>query len=189
MQSLKKQIVLVTGNKNKLLEFQQIVKNQIDMKVNDCDLPELQGEPEEIAKEKAKIAFNKLKVPLIVEDTSLCFNAFQGLPGPYIKWFLLKLKPTGLYKMLDGFEDKTAYAQCIISYMSEELKEPILFIGRTPGKIVQPRQKEGQTFGWDPIFQPDGKTQTYAEMEKSEKNLISHRYRAIEQMLKHFVKN
>lgn len=38
--------------------------------------------------------------------------------------------------MLDGFEDKTAYAQCIISYMSEELKEPILFIGRTPGKIV-----------------------------------------------------
>lgn len=35
-----------------------------------------------------------------VEDTSLCFNAFKGLPGVYIKWFLKKLGPSGLYQML-----------------------------------------------------------------------------------------
>ena len=66
---------------------------------------------------------------VLTEDTSLCFNAMNGLPGPYIKWFLEELGHDGLNRMLVGFENKTAYAQCIIGYMSEELKEPLLFIG------------------------------------------------------------
>lgn len=53
---------------------------------------------------------------VIVEDTSLCFNAMGGLPGPYIKWFLQKLGHDGLNAMLAGFEDKTGYAQCIFAY-------------------------------------------------------------------------
>lgn len=52
----------------------------------------------------------------MVEDTSLCFNAYGGLPGPYIKWFLKNLGHEGLYTMLAGFEDKSAYAQCIFAY-------------------------------------------------------------------------
>jgi inosine triphosphate pyrophosphatase len=52
----------------------------------------------------------------MVEDTCLCFNALQGLPGPYIKWFLGKLGHDGLNRMLHGFEDKTAYAQCTFAY-------------------------------------------------------------------------
>lgn len=52
----------------------------------------------------------------MVEDTSLCFNAMGGLPGPYIKWFLQKLGHDGLNRMLAGFEDKTGYAQCIFAY-------------------------------------------------------------------------
>lgn len=49
------------------------------------DLPELQGEPEEISLEKCRIAAKIAKGPVMVEDTSLCFNALNGLPGPYIK--------------------------------------------------------------------------------------------------------
>lgn len=72
-----------------------------------------------------------------------------------------------------GFEDKTAYAQCIFAYTPDASTEPLLFIGRTHGKVVPPR---GVTkFGWDPVFQPEGFEQTYAEMEKSVKNTISHR--------------
>jgi len=52
---------------------------------------------------------------------------------------LQELKPEGLIKMLGGFEDKTGYAMCIITYMSEDLTEPICFIGKTPGTIVAPR--------------------------------------------------
>ncbi len=97
-------------------------------------------------------AFKRVNQPVIVEDTSLCFNALKGLPGPYIKWFLDSIGPEGLHRMLHGFEDKSGYAQCIISYMDADLKEPKLFVGRTAGTIVQPR---GSTkFGWDPCFQP-----------------------------------
>ena len=52
----------------------------------------------------------------MVEDTCLCFNALKGLPGPYIKWFLSKLGHEGLNRMLAGFDDKTAYAQCTFAY-------------------------------------------------------------------------
>jgi inosine triphosphate pyrophosphatase len=51
-----------------------------------------------------------------VEDTCLCFNAYKGLPGPYIKWFLEKLGHDGLNKMLVGFDDHSAYAQCTYAY-------------------------------------------------------------------------
>ena len=121
---------------------------------------------------------------MLVEDTSLCFNAYKGLPGPYIKWFLKSIGPEGLAKMVQPFEDKTAYAMCIIAYMAPELEKPKLFIGKTPGKIVEPRGS--RDFGWDPVFEPDGFTETYAELNKEVKNSISHRYKAIEEMRKYF---
>jgi inosine triphosphate pyrophosphatase len=80
--------------------------------------------------------------------------------------------------MVQPFEDKKGYAQCIIAYMSPELKEPVLFIGKTPGKIVEPRGS--RDFGWDPVFEPEGYEQTYAELDKEIKNKISHRFRAID---------
>ena len=54
-----------------------------------------QGEPEEIAREKCVLAAKQVHGPVMVEDTSLCFNAYKGLPGPYIKWFLQKLGHDG----------------------------------------------------------------------------------------------
>lgn len=80
--------------------------------------------------------------------------------------------------MIDGFDsDRRAYAQTIIAYSPGPGKEIELFQGQTEGIIVRPR---GDTnFGWDPIFQPnEGNGKTYAEMEKDEKNAISHRGRA-----------
>lgn len=49
------------------------------------DLPELQGEPDEVSVAKCKLAAEQVKGPVMVEDTSLCFNALGGLPGVYIK--------------------------------------------------------------------------------------------------------
>ena len=61
--------------------------------------------------------------------------------------------------------------------------KPVVFDGRTPGKIVPAR---GPTdFGWDPGFQPDGFETTYAEMDKAEKNKISHRYRSLAKLQEH----
>lgn len=64
---------------------------------NDVDLPEYQGDPDEVARAKSDLAAKEIKGPLITEDTCLCFNALGGMPGPYIKWFLQKIGPEGDY--------------------------------------------------------------------------------------------
>jgi len=170
--------------KKKLQEARQILSKYLVLEAVKMDLPELQGEPEDIAAGKVKIAYEKLKKPVFIEDTCLCFNALNGLPGPYIKWFLDKLGHEGLNKLLAGYEDKTAYAMNILAYMDNEVDKPILFIGKTDGTIVLPRGPKD--FGWDPIFQPIGYDLTYAEMEKDEKNKISHRSKALQEMIKYF---
>lgn len=92
-------ITFVTGNKKKLEEVKRILNNipyeLIDQKI---DLPELQGDPEEIAIEKCKIAANIVKGPVFIEDTSLCFNALSGLPGAYIKWYVINYITTNKHR-------------------------------------------------------------------------------------------
>ncbi|EDO44293.1 predicted protein [Nematostella vectensis] len=184
----RKSLVFVTGNQNKLKEVVAILGDAFPWKVEskDIDLPEFQGEPDEISEEKCKIAAIKIAGPVIVEDTCLCFNAFGGLPGPYIKWFLKKLGPEGLHRMLTGWEDKTAYALCTFAYSSGKPDDPVLlFRGKTMGQIVEPRGP--RNFGWDPCFQPDGFHQTYAEMASEVKNGISHRGKALQALKDHFL--
>jgi len=183
LQSSKTVLTFVTGNKKKLEEVQRILTMNVeDLKVDitnkKLDLPELQGnDPIEIAIEKCKLAVDEIQGPVFIEDTSLCFNALNGMPGVYIKWFLQRCGHEGLNKMLDGFEDRSAYAQTIIAFTSRVGGEVMVFDGRTDGNIVRPRGP--LDFGWDPVFEPlEGKGKTYAEMNKDEKNNISHRGRS-----------
>ncbi|KAJ6944137.1 inosine triphosphate pyrophosphatase-like isoform X1 [Populus alba x Populus x berolinensis] len=177
-------VTFVTGNAKKLEEVRAILGQTVPFQSLKLDLPELQGEPEEISKEKARLAAVEVKGPVLVEDTCLCFNALKGLPGPYIKWFLQKIGHEGLNNLLMAYEDKSAYALCAFSFALGPDAEPITFLGKTLGKIVAARGPND--FGWDPIFQPDGYQQTYAEMPKDEKNKISHRSRALDLVKSHF---
>ncbi|CAG0922963.1 unnamed protein product [Notodromas monacha] len=181
-------LTFVTGNANKLREVQEILPNTGGLKVSAqaIDLPEFQGEPDDIIKEKCRAAFLILQEPVLVEDTCLCFTAMGGLPGPYIKWFLDKLKPEGLHQMLTAWDDKSAEAICTFGYMANETDDPVLFKGITRGKIVSPRGP--RDFGWDPCFQPEGYDQTYAELPKEIKNQISHRRRALDELRAYFAK-
>ncbi|KAG0473348.1 hypothetical protein HPP92_015205 [Vanilla planifolia] len=184
MRLLARPITFVTGNSKKLEEVKAIVGNSIAFNSLKLDLPELQGEPEEISKGKARMAAAKVNGPVLVEDTCLCFNALNGLPGPYIKWFLEKIGHQGLNNLLMAYEDKSAYAMCIFSLAFGPNEEPLTFVGKTLGKIVPPRGPND--FGWDPVFQPNGYELTYAEMPKEEKNKISHRSKALAMVKSHF---
>ncbi|KAJ1985965.1 nucleoside triphosphate pyrophosphohydrolase ham1 [Dimargaris cristalligena] len=175
-----RKLVFVTGNQNKLREVRQILGNVVDLEARPIDLPEIQGETAEVSADKCRRAAEVVQGPVITEDTSLCFNALHGLPGPYIKWFMGKLKHEGLNSMLAGFEDKTAYALCTFAYSAGPGHEPIIFEGKTDGRVVPARGSA--SFGWDPIFEPEGYTETYAEMPCKLKNTISHRYRALEKL-------
>ncbi|KAK1592246.1 hypothetical protein Q3G72_021797 [Acer saccharum] len=176
-------VTFVTGNAKKLEEVKAILGQSVPFQSLKLDLPELQGEPEDISKEKARLAALQVNGPVLVEDTCLCFNALKGLPGPYIKWFLQKIGHEGLNNLLMAYEDKSAYALCAFAFSLGPDSEPITFLGKTPGKIVPPRGPND--FGWDPIFQPDGYEQTYAEMPKEEKNKISHRSKALAMVKSH----
>ncbi|WVZ59175.1 hypothetical protein U9M48_009366 [Paspalum notatum var. saurae] len=181
---LPKAVTFVTGNAKKLEEVRAILGSSVPFQSLKLDLPELQGEPEDISKEKARMAASQVNGPVLVEDTCLCFNALKGLPGPYIKWFLEKIGHEGLNNLLKAYEDKSAYAMCIFSLALGPGEEPITFVGKTAGKIVPARGPND--FGWDPVFQPDGFEQTYAEMPKSVKNEISHRGKALALVKEHF---
>ncbi|XP_065862883.1 inosine triphosphate pyrophosphatase [Euphorbia lathyris] len=177
-------VTFVTGNNKKLEEVRSIIGKSIPLRSRKIDLPELQGTPEAISKQKAVLAAEEVKGPVLVEDTCLCYNAFKGLPGPYIKWFLDSTGVEGLHNLLKAYDDKSAYALCVFSFALGPGSEPITFQGKTMGEIVPP--KGPRDFGWDPVFKPDGYDLTFAEMPKEEKNKISHRYRALEMVKAHF---
>ncbi len=177
-------LTFITGNLGKLLEARQILGFKIDS--FSIRLPEIQGTRREIIRHKAEYAARALGRTVFVEDTSLCFNALDELPGPYIKDFLGKLGNRKLVKLLHGFKDKKAKAVCSIGYCSPG-KSPVIFEGVTYGKIVMPRGRS--SFGWDPIFMPKGYTRTYAQMSKEEKNRNSFRKKALEKLRKYLKKH
>ncbi|KAH9016051.1 Ham1-like protein [Lactarius hengduanensis] len=175
-------LVFVTGNAGKLQEVREILAQgeAIDIESRDLDLPEIQGTTQEIALEKCRRAAEVIGGPVITEDTALCFEAMNGLPGPYIKFFLRELGHGGLNHMLDGFPTRAAWALCTFAYSAGPGTEPVLFEGRTDGRIVPARGPP--KFGWDPVFEAEDTGLTYAEMEATQKNAISHRGRALQKL-------
>ncbi|SPQ21692.1 1bc8f6c8-5320-4402-906f-d273352e761c [Thermothielavioides terrestris] len=174
----------ITGNANKLGEVKAILEPAIQVESRSLDLVEIQGTLEEVTLDKCRRAADLIGGPVLVEDTCLCFNALNGLPGPYIKWFMKSIGHAGLNNLLAAYEDKSARAVCTFAYSAGPGHEPILFQGITEGKIV-PARGAGN-FGWDPVFEYEGKT--YAEMDKAEKNKISHRGRALAKLQEWFAK-
>jgi len=168
----------ITGNANKLREVQAILEPQIKVLSQAIDLEEVQGSIEVVTKSKCRKAAETVRGPVLIEDTSLCFNALRGLPGPYIKWFLADLGHEGLNNILAAYADKSAEAVCTFGFSEGPGFEPVLFQGRCPGRIVPARGPSN--FGWDPIFEFEGKT--FAEMDKDSKNKISHRARALSKL-------
>ena len=186
-------ITFVTGNKKKLEEIKRILQDgdtvlPFEITNRKIDLPELQGDPLEISAEKCRLAAKEVNGPVLTEDTSLCFNSLNGMPGPYIKWFLEKCGHDGLNSMLTGFDDKTAYAQTVMAFTTGPGQQVELFDGRTDGTIVLPRGS--LDFGWDPVFEPlEGQGKTYAEMSKEDKNKISHRARSMAKLQAYLLNN
>ena len=88
-----------------------------------------------------------------------------------------------LPRLLDGFTDKSAYFHCIYAYAPNAETEPILFMGKTHGTIVESR---GDTIFGGAIFLPNGETLTYMEMESAQKNKICHRSKALQKVCDYF---
>lgn len=191
---MEKKLFFATGNDDKFKEVKEILEShennsnsentKITIEQIKIDLPELQGKPEDVILEKAKIAYQKIKKPVFVDDTGLAFNSLNGMPGIYIKHFLHAIKQEGLFKLLNAFEDKSAKAFVSIGFCDGNTTK--YFIGECSGKIVFPKSTgQGFGFGWDPIFSPDGYDEdTFATLMPEIKNKISHRRKAFDKFKK-----
>lgn len=173
-----KQLLLVTGNPNKLREWQAIVPDAIELDSIDIDLTEIQSsDPEAIVADKLRRAYEHAGRPVVVEDIDAGLDKLNGLPGPFIKFFNEKLGKDALYR-LAGREGEPATVACTAGYYDGD--EMIIVRGEVRGTIVAPR---GDSFGFDIVFVPDGETLTYAEMTKEKKNSLSHRQKAIRMLM------
>ena len=168
-------LYLVTSNLHKLKEFQQLLPFPIQNVA--IDLLEIQTtDRHALIQNKLQQAYAQTQAPVLVEDTSLYFEAWNQLPGTLTKWFLQNLGGAGLFKALQPFQNFKAQAVCCIGYTPDG-KVFHYFEGELSGHIVSPRGEGG--FGWDPIFQPLGSFLTFGQMGQEEKNFISMRQKAI----------
>jgi non-canonical purine NTP pyrophosphatase (RdgB/HAM1 family) len=142
----------------------------------DLDLPEPQAlDPALVAREKVDAAWERLRRPVLVEDSGLEILAWGGFPGALVKWLEKSAGLDGIVRMLDPFPDRSARAVCAIAcFDGERLVEAR---GAAEGSIAPaPRGERG--FGWDSNFVPSGSVRTFAEMAAPEKDAVSHRGRA-----------
>lgn len=163
-------VYFITGNKNK---FDEVKKILVDVEQLNIDLPEIQEiDARKVIEAKLHEAFNHLEGEFIVEDTSLYLDCLNDLPGPLIKWFLKSIGNDGLTNLTEKLGNKKATARTIIGY-AKKRNEINFFEGTLNGQIV--KASSVSSFGWDPIFLPDGQNKTFADMSREEKNKISMR--------------
>lgn len=147
------EVTFITGNQHKADYLAKMLG--MPLAHTKLALEELQSVSlEEIVKHKVKQAYELIGKAALVEDVSLGFDAQNGLPGPFIKFYVEQ--PDGLEKLcrsLDGFDNRGATAACIFGYYDGRRLE--LLRGELHGTIADhPRGNNG--FGWDAIFCPDG---------------------------------
>jgi XTP/dITP diphosphohydrolase len=183
-----KKITYVTGNWAKILSARQILEplgyevEQIKM-----DVPELQSDfIEDVAKYSAKWASDKLKCDVLKNDSGLCVDALKGAPGVYSARYSGGDDEDNndlLLKELDGKDNRNAKYVCTMACVFPDHSKDFVVRGECYGKILTERHGDGG-FGYDPLFyyEPFGKT--FAEVELSKKNEVSHRAIAIKQFVK-----
>lgn len=173
-------IALITGNVGKAVEYAAMLG--IEVTPARAELSEIQSlDVADVAARKAADAYAQLGEPVLVDDTGLTVNAWNGLPGALVAWFLDTVGPQGILAMAAGLTDRRATVSTALGYATAGGVR--VFQGTVNGSLAtEPRGTFG--FGYDSIFIPDSDTsqRTYAQMTSEEKSKISHRRRAVEEM-------
>ncbi len=174
-------LTFVTSSEHKHREAQAILG--VELVRVALDLPEPQGlDVVAVARTKSRLAYQTLRRPVLVEDTSLELAALGGFPGPLIRWLLESAGVAAIPRILDAFPTRAARARCVALVWDGERE--LVGIGAVDGEIAAaPRGESG--FGWDVVFIPEwGCGRVYAEMQPDEKNSRSHRALAFRALAK-----
>jgi XTP/dITP diphosphohydrolase len=182
-------IVFASNNEHKIREIKSLLGNSFtllslsDINIKE-DIPEDEPLLEGNALAKARYIHSATGKDVFADDTGLEIDALNGLPGVHSARFAGESKDPlanieKVLSMLGNSENRKARFRTVIALIFGN--KEYLFEGIVNGTIIsEKRGKEG--FGYDPVFIPEGKNQTFAEMEPDEKNRISHRSRAFEKL-------
>ena len=203
-------IVFATNNQHKLSEIRSILGDSIEvLSLNDIgcdvDIPETGTTLEENALQKAQYVYDHYHIDCFADDTGLEVDALNGAPGVYSARYASMASDSGqtcpashdseanmtrLLKELGNNNNRKARFRTVIALIHKKdvcpcgctsIKEIHKFEGIIEGEIIRER-RGGEGFGYDPIFQPDGYDQTFAELGMEIKNHISHRARATQKL-------
>ena len=185
------QITLGTGNEHKVFEINEIVKAQgykkIVFKAVEGDFNPIENGStfEENSLIKAREGARLSGMLTLADDSGLCIEALNGAPGLYSARYAgtQDEKIARILKELDGQENRKAEFVCCMTLVDKDGNTIHTTKGECHGQIIKER-KGSNGFGYDPIFMPDGYDITLAEMSEDGKNKISHRGKALTQMLK-----
>ena len=175
------EIYFLTGNKHKFFEVKPIAeKYGVKLVQYLGEKLEIQADDlVKIAKVAALNAYMNVGKPLLVEDAGLFIEALNGFPGPYSSYVFKTIGYTGILKLLENVKNRRAFFRSVAVLVYEPLI--ITGIGEVEGTIAyEARGDKG--FGFDPIFIPRGSSKTFAEMSIEEKNMFSHRAKAVEKV-------
>lgn len=189
-------LIFATNNAHKLAELKGAVQGKIaiaGLSEIGCaeDIPETADTLEGNALQKARFIYEKYGKDCFADDTGLEIDALQGRPGVYSARYAGEGKSfeDNMNKVLEemqGCTDRHACFRTVIALIIQG--EEHLFEGKVCGTILT--EKHGSKgFGYDPIFQPEGYSLTFAEMPFEEKNRISHRGRAVQKLTEFLLTN
>tara|TARA_B100001057_G_scaffold497590_1_gene602153 strand:+ start:1513 stop:2088 length:576 start_codon:yes stop_codon:yes gene_type:complete len=174
-------ICFVTGNQNKIIEVEKLIKNfkiisNKDLNFYD-EIPETENTIKGNAFIKSSFIYNKFNINCFSDDSGLFINALGGEPGVRSARYASEISDTEkninlVLKNLRGEEDRSAAFQtCICLIINGKTS---YFEGSVKG-IITSKRLGSRGFGYDPIFIPEGFERSFAQMSLEEKNKISHR--------------
>ena len=182
-------IVFATNNAHKLREVQQTVGDKFEIvSLRECgvveDIPENEPTLEGNALAKARYIYSRTGLSCFADDTGLEVDALGGEPGVRSARYATdghddEANKRLLLERMEGKENRGAQFRTAMALILDG--EEYLFEGVVRGEILTQESGNGG-FGYDPLFAPEGRSESFAEMSAEEKNAISHRGRAVRKL-------
>ena len=183
-------LIFATNNQNKVNEIRAVLNNEFDILTLieagiDIDIPEPHNTLEANATEKSKTIYHLTQKNCFSEDTGLEVACLNGEPGVKSARYAGESRDfsSNIEKLLlnmQGCSNRNAQFRTVISLIINE--KEYLFEGICKGQIAL-KESGSNGFGYDAVFVPNGSTSTFAEMTLTEKNIFSHRKKALEKLI------
>ncbi len=180
-------IVVASGNRHKIEEIKKIFTQAELVSMSEAGFC---GEIEETGKTfkenafiKAKTVCDALNLPALADDSGLCVDVLGGAPGIYSARFSGEGDAANralLLKRLNGLDDRKAHFECAVCLCLPDGKT-FFGVGRTYGHILE-KETGDNGFGYDSLFYSDDLKKSFGLADEDEKNSVSHRFRALEDL-------